>query len=189
VAAPGRNDPCPCGSGRKFKRCCGEKEEARDPLEVAQGLHALDQQLVERMFSFGRRSLGKEFEAATASCPVEAREGTPYAQIVGPYLAYVAQVGAMSFAPARAASAALVRDRRQRAEPPRREPKGRLHPPRKEPRATLRRHRLTATIREGRSHDQHIPTRIRPPGEPSFRLRRATTLPAAALAPHIREFG
>jgi SEC-C motif len=22
-AAPGRNDPCPCGSGRKYKRCCG----------------------------------------------------------------------------------------------------------------------------------------------------------------------
>jgi SEC-C motif len=21
---PGRNDPCPCGSGRKVKRCCGE---------------------------------------------------------------------------------------------------------------------------------------------------------------------
>jgi len=20
---PRRNDPCPCGSGRKFKRCCG----------------------------------------------------------------------------------------------------------------------------------------------------------------------
>lgn len=20
----GRNDPCPCGSGRKFKKCCGE---------------------------------------------------------------------------------------------------------------------------------------------------------------------
>ena len=20
---PGRNDPCPCGSGKKFKRCCG----------------------------------------------------------------------------------------------------------------------------------------------------------------------
>ncbi|MGH7856174.1 MAG: SEC-C metal-binding domain-containing protein [Candidatus Binatia bacterium] len=19
----GRNDPCPCGSGKKFKRCCG----------------------------------------------------------------------------------------------------------------------------------------------------------------------
>ncbi|HEU5061319.1 MAG TPA: SEC-C metal-binding domain-containing protein, partial [Kofleriaceae bacterium] len=21
--AAGRNDPCPCGSGRKYKRCCG----------------------------------------------------------------------------------------------------------------------------------------------------------------------
>lgn len=23
VAKPGRNDPCPCGSGRKYKKCCG----------------------------------------------------------------------------------------------------------------------------------------------------------------------
>ena len=23
-AAPGRNDPCPCGSGKKYKKCCGE---------------------------------------------------------------------------------------------------------------------------------------------------------------------
>ena len=22
-AQPGRNDPCPCGSGKKFKKCCG----------------------------------------------------------------------------------------------------------------------------------------------------------------------
>jgi len=20
----GRNDPCPCGSGKKFKKCCGQ---------------------------------------------------------------------------------------------------------------------------------------------------------------------
>jgi len=26
---PGRNDPCPCGSGRKYKRCCGQSEEPR----------------------------------------------------------------------------------------------------------------------------------------------------------------
>jgi len=25
----GRNDPCPCGSGKKYKRCCLEKEEAK----------------------------------------------------------------------------------------------------------------------------------------------------------------
>lgn len=23
-APPGRNDPCPCGSGQKYKRCCGK---------------------------------------------------------------------------------------------------------------------------------------------------------------------
>jgi hypothetical protein len=25
----GRNDPCPCGSGKKYKRCCGRKRRAR----------------------------------------------------------------------------------------------------------------------------------------------------------------
>ena len=28
AARPGRNDPCPCGSGRKYKQCCLEKDEA-----------------------------------------------------------------------------------------------------------------------------------------------------------------
>jgi uncharacterized protein len=23
VATPGRNDPCACGSGKKYKKCCG----------------------------------------------------------------------------------------------------------------------------------------------------------------------
>jgi hypothetical protein len=28
MSAPGRNDPCPCGSGTKYKKCCLEKDEA-----------------------------------------------------------------------------------------------------------------------------------------------------------------
>ena len=24
TAKVGRNDPCPCGSGKKFKKCCGQ---------------------------------------------------------------------------------------------------------------------------------------------------------------------
>lgn len=31
----GRNDPCPCGSGRKFKRCCAGRED--HPLEARAG--------------------------------------------------------------------------------------------------------------------------------------------------------
>jgi hypothetical protein len=29
MAKPGRNDKCPCGSGRKFKKCCESKTEGR----------------------------------------------------------------------------------------------------------------------------------------------------------------
>jgi hypothetical protein len=31
---PGRNDPCSCGSGRKFKRCCQQGRSATDPTIV-----------------------------------------------------------------------------------------------------------------------------------------------------------
>ena len=30
MARPGRNDPCPCGSGQKYKKCCLPKDEAAD---------------------------------------------------------------------------------------------------------------------------------------------------------------
>jgi Protein of unknown function (DUF1186)/SEC-C motif len=31
----GRNDPCPCGSGTKFKKCCLERAQATQPQPVA----------------------------------------------------------------------------------------------------------------------------------------------------------
>jgi uncharacterized protein YchJ len=30
-AKVGRNDPCPCGSGKKFKKCCGASESVGGP--------------------------------------------------------------------------------------------------------------------------------------------------------------
>ena len=43
MAKPGRNDPCPCGSGKKYKRCCRDQDlaaaygadHAQDELTVA----------------------------------------------------------------------------------------------------------------------------------------------------------
>jgi tetratricopeptide (TPR) repeat protein len=32
---PGRNDPCPCGSGKKYKRCCGEQMPQPPPSSSA----------------------------------------------------------------------------------------------------------------------------------------------------------
>jgi len=41
----GRNDPCPCGSGKKYKKCHGKDEERRPPnsaQRVAQRRAAID---------------------------------------------------------------------------------------------------------------------------------------------------
>ena len=36
----GRNEPCPCGSGKKFKRCCEGKADASERIR-SRGLAAL----------------------------------------------------------------------------------------------------------------------------------------------------
>ena len=35
MAKPGRNDPCPCGSGDKYKKCCLPKEEGVEREQLA----------------------------------------------------------------------------------------------------------------------------------------------------------
>ena len=40
MAKPGRNDPCPCGSGNKYKRCCLPKEEATEHARFARAAAA-----------------------------------------------------------------------------------------------------------------------------------------------------
>ena len=34
MAKPGRNDPCHCGSGKKYKKCCQPKEQAAEHKEL-----------------------------------------------------------------------------------------------------------------------------------------------------------
>jgi hypothetical protein len=36
MAKPGRNDPCPCGSGNKYKKCCQSKDEAAERNGMAE---------------------------------------------------------------------------------------------------------------------------------------------------------
>jgi len=33
----GRNDPCPCGSGKKYKKCCWDKDHRNAPDRIAPG--------------------------------------------------------------------------------------------------------------------------------------------------------
>jgi len=36
MAKPGRNDPCPCGSGKKYKKCCLANQEAAEREQLAE---------------------------------------------------------------------------------------------------------------------------------------------------------
>ncbi len=61
MTSPGRNDPCPCGSGRKYKHCClraiDADDAARTRLRTAEGV------LVPALFSYAVEELGNEFVA------------------------------------------------------------------------------------------------------------------------------
>ena len=39
---PARNDPCPCGSGRKYKKCCLVRDEAARQVSAAADAVPLD---------------------------------------------------------------------------------------------------------------------------------------------------
>ena len=43
----GRNDPCPCGSGKKYKRCCLAQDQAAEHATVSAQRAALDAQRAE----------------------------------------------------------------------------------------------------------------------------------------------
>ena len=49
---PGRNDPCPCGSGKKFKKCCYDKFAAHSAAKLAASPAAIDSLVA--LFNAGR---------------------------------------------------------------------------------------------------------------------------------------
>ena len=61
MASPGRNEPCPCRSGRKFKHCCLQaldaEDVARTRLRTAEGV------LVPALFAYAADEFGSEFVA------------------------------------------------------------------------------------------------------------------------------
>ena len=65
----GRNDPCPCGSGKKYKQCCLEKDQASEhekfahaAAAAAEAAAAKQQEIQERI-----KALDKAHDLAVAS--------------------------------------------------------------------------------------------------------------------------
>lgn len=88
---PGRNDPCPCGSGRKAKTCCGPA------TTDATGLHDLDHKCVDDLV----RAVHAEFGAEAVTGWLAGMPGPPdhpaYLQLQMPYLAYHGSVDGQRF--------------------------------------------------------------------------------------------
>lgn len=53
MSTVGRNDPCPCGSGRKFKHCCVRVQDVDDNLREGA--------LVPGLFFCATHEFGREF--------------------------------------------------------------------------------------------------------------------------------
>ena len=65
----GRNDPCPCGSGKKYKHCCRDKDEAAERAAFAAARAAAAAEYQERQARLKERQarLEHEDELARAS--------------------------------------------------------------------------------------------------------------------------
>jgi hypothetical protein len=61
MTRPGRNDECPCGSGKKYKRCCLGKEETR--AEFARELNAYALPLLRELGRYVTQRGGASLEA------------------------------------------------------------------------------------------------------------------------------
>lgn len=69
----GRNDPCPCGSGRKLKQCCIDKESRPADAEGRVNVHQEDERIVGNMMRFAVKRFREQWlEAAEVFADVDA---------------------------------------------------------------------------------------------------------------------
>ncbi len=54
---PGRNDPCPCGSGRKFKQCCLQVRTLEDSVRLT--LRGAEGRVVPAILDFTAKTFGQ----------------------------------------------------------------------------------------------------------------------------------
>ncbi len=89
----GRNAPCPCGSGKKYKKCCQDKNVAKPVDFLWRKLRSLDDQLVHKLLKHAKSLYGYEglYEAWEDFSGGEAGEfdiESPHSQAFFPWYLY-----------------------------------------------------------------------------------------------------
>jgi hypothetical protein len=93
AAAPppkaGRNDPCPCGSGRKYKKCClARDEEDRGARASRAAIHERDERWVYELAGWAERRFG----ADALACLEDFQDPERAIQLALPWSVYGAEV-------------------------------------------------------------------------------------------------
>ncbi len=63
MPGPGRNEPCPCGSGRKVKRCCGQQRGPSEQQIARAHLAALGHDAAETLAGLSDQALDMLWES------------------------------------------------------------------------------------------------------------------------------
>jgi hypothetical protein len=84
MAEIGRNKPCPCGSGRKYKRCCLLKADS-SPASARQRLHDMDGRLLRDVSRWAAGRFGLEFDAAYDEYPQDIEREEVHIQLFVPW--------------------------------------------------------------------------------------------------------
>jgi SEC-C motif len=86
VPGPGRNQPCPCGSGRKTKRCCGQTRGPSDDQLARARLAALAQDAVVELIGLSDQALDLLWEHLIDLPAVDLSLHVRLPELIGPDL-------------------------------------------------------------------------------------------------------
>jgi hypothetical protein len=86
MPGPGRNEPCPCGSGRKVKRCCGEQRGPSEDQLARAHVAALTRQAIPDLAGLSDRALDHLWENLMDLPAVDLSLLVTLPQLIGPDL-------------------------------------------------------------------------------------------------------
>ncbi|MDO9578453.1 MAG: SEC-C metal-binding domain-containing protein [Candidatus Cloacimonadales bacterium] len=93
MAKVGRNDPCPCGSGKKYKKCCLNKQRDISDEFLWQQSRQIDEKLIDKLARFAKQQFGFDvlhiaWKSFSGSKVRTSFESNPHIQIFLPWFLY-----------------------------------------------------------------------------------------------------
>ncbi|HJV16937.1 MAG TPA: SEC-C metal-binding domain-containing protein [Bacillales bacterium] len=77
-----RNDPCPCGSGKKYKKCCGANEAISITHMIVQEMDDLQKQILQYAFTNYGTEIEDDYEDLQEMLFIDEEQGEQFFEIV-----------------------------------------------------------------------------------------------------------